>query len=150
MDRIFADRRLTTIFAILFFGAAIVLMAVRAEARVNALFACALCGTLVYPLRRQAPRELPGLGLSLPRWPEAARAEFTASVWQPTPEILETELATCRGERLEQQPARAARAFAAETLLLVARGICRAGCPMLVGLSLFRSGTLGAERSPRL
>lgn len=91
VGRMLADQKFMTVFSMLF-GAGIVLMAGRAEARENArrlhyrrmgwllvigllhghllwpgdiLFVYALCGMLVYPLRGQAPRRLLALGVML-------------------------------------------------------------------------------------
>ena len=127
------------------FGAGIVLMAGRAEARGGArrthhrrmgwllvigllhahllrpgdiLFLHAVCGMLVYPLRRPPAGRLlaPGAvllavgsaisvasGLSFPYWPEGERAAFTADVWQPPPATIDAELAAWRGDWLDQR-----------------------------------------------
>ncbi len=188
--RMLADQKFMTVFSMLF-GAGIVLMAGRAEARGDGrqvhyrrmgwllvigllhahlfwpgdiLFLYAVCGMLVYPLRRQAPGRLlafgavllavasaysVGSGLSLPYWPEEARAAFAASVWQPTPEMLDAELAAYRGGWLDQQPARSAGAFAFETFMLITWGVWRAGGLMLIGMALFRREVFSARRSPR-
>ena len=128
------------------------------------LFLYAVCGMLVSPLRRQPPGRLlafgavllavasaysVGSGLSLPYWPEEARAAFASSVWQPTPEMLDAELAAYRGGWLDQQPARSAGAFAFETFMLITWGVWRAGGLMLIGMALFRREVFSARRSPR-
>ncbi len=188
--RMLADQKFMTIFSMLF-GAGIVLMAGRAEARGDGrrvhyrrmgwllvigllhahllwsgdiLFLYAVCGMLVYPLRHQPPGRLVALGvgllavasaysigsgLTLPYWPEEAREGFATSVWRPSPEILEAELAAMRGGWLEQQPARSAGALAFETLLLLTWGVWRAGGLMLIGMALFRREVFSARRSPR-
>ncbi len=188
--RMLADQKFMTIFSMLF-GAGIVLMTGRAEARGDArrvhyrrmgwllvigllhahllwpgdiLFLYGVCGMLAYPLRRQPPGRLfalgaallavasaysLGSGLSLPYWPEEARSSFTAEVWQPTPEMIEGELAAYRGGWLDQQPARSADALAFETLLLITWGLWRAGGLMLIGMALFQRGVFSAPRSPR-
>ena len=188
--RMLADQKFMTIFSMLF-GAGIVLMAGRAEARGDGrqvhyrrmgwllvigllhahlfwsgdiLFLYAVCGMLVSPLRRQPPGRLlafgavllavasaysVGSGLSLPYWPEEARASFASSVWQPTPEMLDAELAAYRGGWLDQQPARSAGAFAFETFMLITWGVWRAGGLMLIGMALFRREVFSARRSPR-
>ena len=188
--RMLADQKFMTIFSMLF-GAGIVLMAGRAEARGDGrqvhyrrmgwllvigllhahlfwsgdiLFLYAVCGMLVSPLRRQPPGRLlafgavllavasaysVGSGLSLPYWPEEARAAFASSVWQPTPEMLDAELAAYRGGWLDQQPARSAGAFAFETFMLITWGVWRAGGLMLIGMALFRREVFSARRSPR-
>ena len=188
--RMLADQKFMTIFSMLF-GAGIVLMAGRAEARGDArrvhyrrmgwllvigllhahllwpgdiLFLYAMCGMLVYPLRRQPPGRLLALGagllavgsaysvasgVSFPHWPEDERAAFTADVWQPSAAAIGAELAAWRGGWLDQQPVRSAGAFEFETSILAAWGVWRAGGLMLIGMALFRYGVFGAQRSSR-
>ena len=188
--RMLADQKFMTIFSMLF-GAGIVLMAGRAEARGGAgrvhyrrmgwlmvigllhahllwygdiLFLYAVCGMLVYPLRRLSPGQLialgttllavgsalsVGAGMSLPYWPEEALAAFTADAWRPTPEVIEAELAAYRGGWLDQQPVRSVAAFGFETFLLIIWGFWRAGGLMLIGMGLFQREVFGARRSPR-
>ena len=188
--RMLADQKFMTIFSMLF-GAGIVLMAGRAEARGDArrlhyrrmgwllvigllhahllwsgdiLFLYAVCGMLVYPLRRQPPGRLlvlgaallavasaysVGSGLSFPYWPEQARAAFTTDVWRPTPAMIDAELAAYRGGWLDQQPARSAAAFLFETFVLITWGVWRAGGLMLIGMALFKHDVFSARRSPR-
>ena len=186
--RMLADQKFMTIFSMLF-GAGIVLMAGRAEARGAArrvhyrrmgwllvigllhahllwpgdiLFLYAVCGMLIYPLRRQPPGRLLALGagllavgsaysvasgVSFPYWPEDERAAFTADMWQPPKAAIGAELAAWRGGWLDQQPARSAGAFEFETSILAAWGVWRAGGLMLIGMALFRYGVFGAQRS---
>ena len=188
--RMFADQKFMTIFSMLF-GASIVLMTERAEARGDVhrvhyrrmawllvigllhahllwsgdiLFLYAVCGMLVYPLRRQPTGRLLVLGvlllgiasaysvvvgLLLPYWPEEVRISLTADMWMPTPELIEAELAAYSGGWLDQQPFRSARAFVFETYVLISWGLWRAGGLMLIGMALFRSGVFSAECSPR-
>ena len=188
--RMLADQKFMTIFSMLF-GAGIVLMAGRAETRGDArrmhyrrmgwllvigllhahllwsgdiLFLYAVCGMLVYPLRRQPPGRLLALGVallavasaysigsgvSLPYWPEEARVAFTADVWQPTPATINAELEAYRGGWLDQQPVRSEGAFAFETLALITWGVWRAGGLMLIGMALFKHGVFSARRSTR-
>ena len=188
--RMLADQKFMTIFSMLF-GAGIALMAGRAEARGDGrrphyrrmawlavigllhahllwagdvLFLYAVCGMLVYPLRRQPPGRLlalgaaslavasawsVGTGLSLPYWPEEERAALAAELWRPTPELIEAQIAAFRGGWLAQQPARSAGALAFETLLLITWGLWRAGGLMLIGMALFRLDVFSARRSAR-
>ena len=188
--RMLADQKFMTIFSMLF-GAGIALMAGRAEARGDGrrphyrrmawlavigllhahllwagdvLFLYAVCGMLVYPLRRQPPGRLlalgaaslavasawsVGTGLSLPYWPEEERAALAAELWRPTPELIEAQLAAFRGGWLTQQPVRSAGALAFETLLLITWGLWRAGGLMLIGMALFRLDVFSARRPAR-
>ena len=189
--RMLADQKFMTIFSMLF-GAGIVLMAGRAEARGGTagrvhyrrmgwllvigllhahllwygdiLFIYAVCGMVLYPLRRLSPGQLialgttllavgsalsVGVGMSLPYWPEEALSAFTADAWRPAPEALEAELAVYRGGWLGQLPSRSADALAFETFLLVTWGFWRAGGLMLIGMGLFHREVFGARRSPR-
>ena len=189
--RMFADQKFMTIFSMLF-GAGIVLMTARAGTRGDPrrvhyrrmrwllvigllhghllwwgdiLFHYAVCGMLVYPLRRQSPRRLLALGmallvaasafwglvgLSFPYWPEEARAEFVADAWQPSPEKLRAEIATYRGGWLDQLPDRSATALGSQTLLLLMWVVWRAGGLMLIGMALFKQEVFSARRSSRL
>ena len=189
--RMLADQKFMTIFSMLF-GAGIVLMAGRAEARGGSagrvhyrrmgwllvigllhahllwygdiLFLYAVCGMLVYPLRRLSPGQLValgttllavgsalsvGTGMSLPYWPEEALSAFTADGWRPTPEVIEAELAAYRGGWLDQLPGRSADALVFETFLLITWGFWRAGGLMLIGMGLFQREVFGARRAPR-
>ena len=189
-SRLLADQKFMTVFSMLF-GAGIVLMAGRAEARGGArrlhyrrmgwlfvigllhghllwsgdiLFLYAVCGMLVYPLRGQPPRRLLvlgamllavastlsiGSGLSFPYWPEDERVALTTELWQPTPEMIDAELAAYRGSWLYQQPVRSSSALTFETFLLVTWGIWRAGGLMLIGMALFKREVFSALRSSR-
>ena len=189
-SRLFADQKFMTIFSMLF-GAGIVLMAGRAEQSGNAtrvhyrrmgwllliglahahllwagdiLFLYAVCGMLVYPLRRQSPRRLLVLGtavltvgsavyflggLSLPYWPEEALRGFVDEQWQPTQPVVDAELAAYRGGWIEQAPLRSVSALAFETFVILLWGGWRAGGLMLIGMALFKLGVFSAQRSGR-
>ncbi len=188
--RMLADQKFMTIFSLLF-GAGIVLMTGRAEARGDArrvhyrrmrwllvigllhghllwwgdiLFHYAVCGMLVYPLRRLSPRRLFALGvvllvafsafwgvfgLTFPYWPEEARAEFVADAWKPPQERLDAEIATYRGGWLQQMPDRSVTALGSETLVLIFWAVWRAGGLMLIGMALFKRDVFNARRSTR-
>ena len=187
--RMFADQKFMTIFSMLF-GAGIVLMTGRAEARGDGrrvhyrrmrwllvigllhgyllwwgdiLFHYAVCGMLVYPLRRQSPGRLIAIGLALlvaasafwglvglsfPYWPEEVRTEIEEEAWRPTPEKIDTELATYRGGWLDQLPHRSATALGMQTFLLIIWIVWRAGGLMLIGMALFKKEVFSARRSP--
>lgn len=128
------------------------------------LFLYGVCGMLIYPLRRLPPGRLLALGtavllvasaysvwsgLVFPEWPQEARASFTKEFWQPTPAMIQEELAAYRGGWLDQQPTRSASALEFETIGLITWGLWRAGGLMLIGMALFRLGVFGAARSFR-
>ena len=128
------------------------------------LFTYAVCGMAVYPLRRLSPGRLIALGtallavtsvltvaagLSLPYWPEDARAALTDEGWRPPPAAIEAELAVYRGGWLAQLPARSSAAFGFQTFILAFWAFWRAGGLMLIGMALFKRGVFSAQRSPR-
>ena len=128
------------------------------------LFLYAVCGALVFPLRRLSPRLLFALGAAtisvasafslfsaaaLPNWPDAARTEFINAIWLPPPDVVDADLAAYRGGWLEQLPARSATAFAFETFILLAWGLWRAGGLMLIGMALYKLDVFSAGRSRR-
>ena len=189
-SRLFADQKFMTIFSMLF-GAGIVLMAGRAEQSGNAtrvhyrrmgwllliglahahllwagdiLFLYAVCGMLVYPLRRQSPRLLLAAGtavvavgsaayflggISLPYWPEEALRGFVDESWQPTQPVIDAEVAAYRGGWLDQAPVRSEQALVFETVVIAVWGGWRAGGLMLIGMALFKLGVFSAQRSGR-
>ena len=128
------------------------------------LFLYAVCGMLVFPLRGLSPRLLLAIGAaaisvasaislaggtSLPYWPDAARSDFIATLWQPPPAMVDADLAAYRGGWLEQLPARSATAFTFETFILLTWGMWRAGGLMLIGMALFKLDVFRAQRSRR-
>ena len=189
-SRLLADQKFMTIFSMLF-GAGIVLMAGRAADPDDArrrhyrrmawlgligllhahllwagdiLFLYAVCGALVFPLRKLSARALLAIGAAtisvasafslfsgtaLPYWPEAQRTEFIDTFWQPPPAVVDADLAAYRGGWLEQLPLRSATAFAFETFILITWGLWRAGGLMLIGMALFKLDLFSAGRSRR-
>ena len=124
----------------------------------------AVCGVAVYPLRRLSPGWLAALGttllavgsatslaggLSLEHWQKEALTAFTADVWRPTPEMIESSLAAFRGSWLDQQPVRSAEALAFQTFVLITWGFWRAGGLMLMGMALFKCDVFSGRRSTR-
>jgi uncharacterized protein len=128
------------------------------------LFSYAVCGLLLYPLRRLAPRRLLGLGLavmavasllwlagglSMRYWPEERVAEFEAANWRPPRERLEAEAAGYRGGWVAQMEFRAATALTIQTTFLLIYELWRAGGLMLIGMALYKWGFLsGAFSTP--
>ena len=188
--RLFADLKFMTIFAMLF-GAGIVLMTTSAEARGGGsarvhyrrmgwlaliglahahllwagdiLFAYAVCGMVVWPLRRKAPEVLLAvgavliavpsalyiwIGTSLPYWPEDVAAEITAG-WHPGPELIDSQLAAYRGSWIEQAPLRSTTALIVQLMLLPLWFGWRNAGLMLVGMALFKLDVFSARRAPR-
>ena len=189
-SRLLADQKFMTIFSMLF-GAGILLMATRAEASGEAgrvhyrrmgwlaligalhahllwagdiLFLYAVCGMLVYPLRRLSPGRLLVAGtaivavgsavylfggVSFPYWPEEAARGFIDQQWQPTQPVIAAEVAAYRGGWLEQLPVRSGQALTFETFVILFWGGWRAGGLMLIGMALFKLGVFSAQRSRR-
>ena len=188
-SRLLADQKFMTIFSMLF-GAGIVLMAARAERSGDAvrvhyrrmgwlaliglahahllwagdiLFLYAVCGMLVYPLRRLSPGLLLAAGTatvavasavyfvggaSMSYWPEEVLTAFTQE-WQPAQPVIDPEVAAYRGGWLDQLPVRSTTALSFETLILLLWGVWRAGGLMLIGMALFKRGVFSASRSRR-
>ncbi len=130
----------------------------------DVLVVYALCGFLLYPLRRLPPRHLLWIGgcavafvvpfwllagLSIPYWPEADRLELVAE-WAPPQEVIDARIAAFRGSLSEQLAVRAPIAFALETSAFLGLFLWRAGGLMLVGMGLYKLGLLTAARSAAL
>ena len=189
-SRMLALQRFMTLFSMLF-GAGIVLMAARAEARGengrvlhyrrmawltligllhahllwagDILFTYAVCGMLVYLLRRQSARRLLAigataiavpsvffwaLGASMPYWPDEFLTVVIAEGWQPTQATIDEFLTAYRGGWLEQAPLRSTTALGLETFGLLLSGPRVIGL-MLVGMALFKLDVFSAGRSRR-
>ena len=188
-SRLLADQKFMTIFSMLF-GAGIVLMATRAEGSGDAvrvhyrrmgwlaiiglahahllwagdiLVLYAVCGMLVYPLRRLSPGLLLVAGTatvavasavyfvggaSMSYWPEEVLTAFTQE-WQPAQPVIDPEVAAYRGGWLDQLPVRSTTALSFETVILLLWGVWRAGGLMLIGMALFKLGVFSASRSRR-
>lgn len=127
----------------------------------DVLVAYALCGFLLYPLRRLSPRDLLWIGgcavavvvpvwllagLSIPYWPEADRLELVAQ-WAPPQEVIDARIAAFRGGLSEQLAVRVPIAFELETSGFLALFLWRAGGLMLVGMGLYKLGVLAAACS---
>ncbi len=127
------------------------------------LFLYGVCGLAVYWLRKLRPALLfvagfvslgVGTGISLlsgwsmPYWPEQQLAEISMD-WEPSPDVIEAEVAAYRGDWLQQVAHRVPAAIEFETLILLVWGFWRAGGMMLLGMALFKMGVFSAQRSRR-
>ncbi|MDE2827101.1 MAG: DUF418 domain-containing protein [Bacteroidota bacterium] len=154
---ILADTKFLSIFSMLF-GAGIAMMS---ERHGDVLVAYALCGFLLYPLRKLNARTLLWMGgcvvafvvpfwllagLSIPYWPDADRLELVAQ-WAPPQEVLDSEITAFRGGLGEQLAVRAPIALELQTSAFLGLFLWRAGGLMLVGMGLYKLGVLAAARS---
>jgi len=188
---LFFDQKFMTIFSLLF-GAGILIMTSRAESRggrsaalhyrrmawllvfglVHAyliwygdiLVLYAVCGFLVYPLRRREPLTLlvlgvlalsvgAALGIAAGVAVSAAPAEAQQDVvgfWAPAPAIVQAEISAFQGGWLAQMPMRVAYSLDFHTSDLWTWGLWRAGGLMLIGMALSKWGVVTGERSRRL
>ena len=119
----------------------------------------AICGLLVYPARRLAPRTLAILGVAflsvtsliaagatfMP--PEQLR-ELNDTFWRPPPDRIAREIAAFQGGWLAQTPERVAHSWEFHAVGLWAFGIWRAGGLMLIGMALLKWRVLTGEREP--
>jgi len=190
LGHLFADQKFMSLFAMMF-GAGIVLMTGRAEARElrpaglhyrrmaallllgaahayllwygDILFWYALCGMVVFPLRRRSPKTLlivgilsfaipSGLlalgGASLSGLPAQDLAAFSAD-WSPSAQEVRAELDAYRGGWLAQMSQRVPASLEAHTIGFAAWGLWRVSGLMLIGMALFKLGILSGRRSGR-
>ena len=189
---VFFSQKFLTLFSMLF-GAGVCLFADRIEARGgrpakwhyrrmgwllafglahayllwagDILVTYAICGCLVYLLRRRGPRTLvvagvasllvtslllvlAGSALTVPEVPEEAISEIRRG-WTPDASELDAEIAAYRGGWSEQQPVRAAEAFGIHVGLLPFFAVWFCAGLMLIGMALYRWGILSAARDDR-
>ncbi len=190
LGHLFADQKFMSLFAMLF-GAGIVLMTERAASggvrpvglhyrRMavllllgaahayllwygDILFWYALCGMLVFPLRRRAPKTLLVVGLlafaipsgllalggaSLSALPPQDLAALSAD-WSPSAQEVRAELDAYRGGWLAQMSQRVPASVEAHTTGFAAWGLWRVSGLMLIGMALFKLGFLSGRRSGR-
>lgn len=185
---LFAESKFITVFSLLF-GAGVILMTSRLESRgvspgrlhyrrigwllvfglVHAyvlwhgdiLVLYAVCGMLIYPLRRLSVRTLATLGvvamavgtlsslagqLSWPSWSDEIRGEWLA-YWQPSTSALAAETAAFKGGWLAQEPWRAA--FAAEFHIqdMLFFDLWHVGGLMLIGMALLKADVFTGRRT---
>jgi uncharacterized protein len=191
VSHVFFDQKFMTIFSLLF-GAGIVLFAGRAEAKGESprglhyrrmawllvfgllhayglwvgdiLVTYALCGMIVFPLRRMKPATLLivgaaviavssaiwlFIGWSMQFWPPDVVAELRATDWLPPQEAIAAELAVYQGGWWTQMQRRVPDAFEFQTFVFLIWGMWRAGGLMLAGMALYKLGVVSGQRSPR-
>src|SRR5438128_11203746 len=186
LGAVLADTKFMAIFSMLF-GAGIVLLTGRAEAdgrpaarlhyrRMAALLAFglahadrlwagdilytyALCGCLLYPLRKFSPRGqlvlgllVLGLGTTIALSLYQNAQTLSPEEWQqyygdfhPTPEQVQKELDAYRGGWQSEFRARAEAAFVVETLFFAFFLFWRATGVMLLGMGLFKLGVFSGS-----
>ena len=182
-----ANRKFMTIFSFLF-GAGVVLQGARSEGA-NQSFAgmyyrrlfwlllmglahayllwegdilvtYALCGVLLYPLRKVRPGRLVALGLVILAvgsalslaggltehlWETEQLEEFRAD-WQPSPEVVEAELAAKRGSWLAEIRFRFPHVLEFHLVVIPWYLFWRGLGVMLLGMALFKWGVLQGRR----
>ena len=182
---IFADTRFMSIFSILF-GAGVVLFTNNAEAKgkkvgalhykrmfwlllfgfLHAYFiwegdilvAYAICGCLIYLLRKKTIRALLIISIILFIVPltfnlmtyygmTAEELESTFAFFHPSSEEITTEVQIMQGSFLEQMPIRLENAIEFQTLVFMIETFWRTTSLMLLGMILYRKGILSANKS---
>jgi len=175
ISHLLADEKMMAIFCMLY-GAGLVLLTSRIEARAHRpwpiflrrsfwllifglmhayllwsgdiLVSYAICGVLVYPFRKVAPKGLLAIALvvaglasvlalaggwSMQFWSAKQVTDFIELAWQPTAQQTAAQIAGYRGGWLAQMPFRAEESFITETSALVFATLWRASGLMLVG-----------------
>ena len=182
---IFADTRFMSIFSILF-GAGVVLFTNNAEAKgkkvgalhykrmfwlllfgfLHAYFiwegdilvAYAICGCLIYLLRKKTIRALSIISIILFIVPltfnlmtyygmTVEELESTFAFFYPSSEEINTEVQIMQGSFLEQMPIRLENAIEFQTLVFMIETFWRTTSLMLLGMILYRKGILSANKS---
>jgi uncharacterized protein len=188
VSHVLADQKFMSIFAMLF-GAGVLLFTTRAADRGarsaalhyrrmfwllvfglmhayllwygDILVLYAVCGMLLYPLRRLGARTLIVVGAVLVGFESIATLVAGASLgagspevvadyreaWSPDPATLASELEAFRGSWLVQLPLRAAYSLEYHAFELWTTDLWRAGGLMLIGMALLKVGVLSGERS---
>jgi uncharacterized protein len=122
-----------------------------------------LCGLWLYFFRKLSPKWLmvSGIlllligsslsiltGMAVEHMPEESLEEL-ASGWSPSEENIQAELEIYRSGWLQQMEHRVAMSFFIHTFVYFFFSLWRAGGLMLIGMALFKTGVLTAERSNR-
>lgn len=123
----------------------------------------ALCGFLVFALRRAGPKTQFIVGtlvflvvpliysaaqVSLEYMPEEELAAMKSD-WAPPPETMAAEVAAFQGGWDEQQPLRLRETFSMHTEALLFYMLWRVSGVMLMGMALLQWGVLNGQRRPR-
>jgi uncharacterized protein len=191
VTHVFFDQKFISIFSMLF-GAGIVLLADRTLAAGgrpaavhyrrmfwllliglahayfiwygDILVTYALCGMILYPLRKRSPRTLIILavlwtaigsmlmlasGASMSGWPPAMAEQFTRDNWLPTADMLAREVAVYRSGWLTQLPMRAGAAFGFQTFIFMILMFWRVGGLVMLGMALHTLGVFSGAASRR-
>ena len=182
---IFADTRFMSIFSILF-GAGVVLFTNNAESKgkragvlhfkrmfwllffgfVHAyliwegdiLVTYAICGCLIYMLRKKTIRSLLILAVILFAVPitfnlmtyyglTMDELESTFAFFHPSNEQIATEIKIMQGSFIEQMPVRLENAIEFQTFVFLIETFWRTTSLMLLGMILYRKGVLSADKS---
>ncbi len=86
-------------------------------------------------------------GLTMEEYWPPEQVDLMKSMWSPSQEVIDAELAAYGGSWIEAQPMRSGFALSLETGGLIFFGLWRAGGLMLIGMGLFRLGVFSAKRS---
>jgi uncharacterized protein len=128
------------------------------------LYSYGMCGLAVYFFRDRSPRALVaaalafaaigsaisvGIGLSIPFWPPEAVDLMNREDWQPSPEVVEREVAIYRGSWLDQMQLRPADAALFQLMIFPVLLSWRLASLMLLGMALYKLGALSARWSRR-
>lgn len=121
------------------------------------LFAYAVCGSVVFLLRRRSPQFLIGLGIGILAVSPLIRIVFFiipsmlgaggAGAETTVEQAIAADLAAFRGAWLEQLRMRASYSFEVQTLGLVVVYFWRASGLMWIGMGLYKLGVLTGARS---
>ena len=182
---IFADTRFMSIFSILF-GAGVVLFTNNAESKgkragvlhfkrmfwllffgfVHAyliwegdiLVTYAICGCLIYMLRKKTIRSLLIIAVILFAVPitfnlmtyyglTMDELESTFAFFHPSTDQIATEIKIMQGSFIEQMPVRLEKAIEFQTFVFLIETFWRTTSVMLLGMILYRKGVLSADKS---
>jgi len=186
---VFFDSKFITLFSLLF-GAGLVVMTARADAASRSpwarhlrrtgilllaglahayllwwgdiLYTYAICGLLVFMIRRWGPIKLFIIGVivfcitpllylvTYAGWASQLQGDALAEQlveWSPPPEVLAEEIASLQGSWTEQMEVRVPQAAMMQTFVLLFIFIWRVGGTMLMGMALYQWGILSGQAS---